>query len=129
MVRIGGPPNDRGSSDASATDSTDGLSRIIRSASPSRASRTDGIRGRETRLAALLDQLTQYVKDAKCPACGSDLITKERLLAAIASRKADVPEEQRTIVELHERLKQDVDALQQTSRFQTNELIGEGDAG
>lgn len=58
------------------------------------------------RLAALLDQLTAYVKDATCPACGSDLFTRERLLAALATRMAEVPDVQRLAAEKEERLKQ-----------------------
>ena len=62
----------------------------------------------QARLAAILGQVAEFVRDATCPTCGSDLGTRERLLAAIAARTGGVPDEQMSAAANSERLRQDV---------------------
>ncbi len=63
------------------------------------------------KLAALLGQLTEFISDATCPTCGSDLGTRDRLLDAITARSAAVPVEQKAAAEREERIKQEIAAL------------------
>lgn len=75
--------------------------------------RINKIREGESRLLKILDEIESYVENSKCPVCGVEHNTKEKLLHKIQEQKRKRPAESDAIIKNHIRFKSDINILKE----------------